>query len=468
MLAALCFVCITLLFVGIGHDWWGWLARLQMLPAVTRLIGSATLGNIAVVLGILLITWLFGRIYCSVLCPLGVFQDIVFWIRRNLGRKVKPLRKRFNFNRERRWVRYPMAALYIACLIVDVQLLTALLGPYSAYGRMVTAVVGGGPAPFIIAAVVTFVVIVLCAWFWGRAWCNTVCPVGTILGCFSKYSLFGVRGNPDKCVKCGACEHICKASCLDSSTQTIDHSRCVDCFDCIDFCKAGALEFGIRNREAKSSSSSREAGQAPDEGRRAFIATGAMLVGAGVTAAAQEMKLDGGLAPIEAKVPLEREPRLVPPGSQSVKNFYDKCTACQLCITACKNGVLRPSTDLAHLLQPEMGYEKGFCRPECTDCSDICPTGAILPVKRDAKTLIRIGTATVFPELCLAALGEAGCGKCSRECPAGAISMVTVDGKRRPVVAEEQCIGCGKCEYLCPVRPVSAITVRGLETHISK
>ena len=141
MLAALCFVCITLLFVGIGHDWWGWLARLQMLPAVTRLIGSATLGNIAVVLGILLITWLFGRIYCSVLCPLGVFQDIVFWIRRNLGRKVKPLRKRFNFNRERRWVRYPMAALYIACLIVDVQLLTALLGPYSAYGRMVTAVV---------------------------------------------------------------------------------------------------------------------------------------------------------------------------------------------------------------------------------------------------------------------------------------------------------------------------------------
>ena len=117
MLAALCFVCITLLFVGIGHDWWGWLARLQMLPAVTRLIGSATLGNIAVVLGILLITWLFGRIYCSVLCPLGVFQDIVFWIRRNLGRKVKPLRKRFNFNRERRWVRYPMAALYIASLL---------------------------------------------------------------------------------------------------------------------------------------------------------------------------------------------------------------------------------------------------------------------------------------------------------------------------------------------------------------
>ena len=171
---------------------------------------------------------------------------------------------------------------------------------------------------------------------------------------------------------------------------------------------------------------------------------------------------------MEPKVPLEREPRLVPPGSQSVKNFYDKCTACQLCVSACPNGVLRPSTDLDHFLQPQMGYENGFCRPECTACSEICPSGAILKVERDAKTLVRIGKAVVNPELCLAAKGEAGCGKCARECPSGAISMVNIDGTRRPVVAEEQCIGCGKCEYLCPSRPVSAISVKGLETHISK
>ncbi|MBR5906193.1 MAG: 4Fe-4S dicluster domain-containing protein [Bacteroidales bacterium] len=456
-LAALCFVCLTLLFVGIGHDWWGWLAKLQFLPAVTRLIGSAVLGNIVVVAGILLVTWVFGRIYCSVLCPLGVFQDVVIWLRRTLGKRIKPLRKKYKFNNERRWVRYPVLALYIGCLIVDGQLITALLGPYSAYGRMVTAVVGGGPAPFMIAACATLAVVVLCAWIWGRAWCNVICPVGTFLGSISKYSLFRVYVDPDKCVKCGACQHVCKASCIDSATQTIDGSRCVDCFDCIDFCKVGGLKYGRPGSAA----------QQPDEGRRAFIATGAMLVGAGLTARAQEMKVDGGLAPMEAKTPVEREPRLVPPGAQSVKAFYDYCTACQLCVTNCPNGVLRPSTDLEHLLQPQMGYENGFCRPECTTCSEICPAGAILPVKKEAKTLIHIGTAVVNAELCLAAKGEAGCGKCARECPVGAISMVTVDGHRRPVVAEEICIGCGKCEYLCPSRPVSAITVKGLEIHRS-
>ena len=464
ILAALCFLCLTLLFVGIGQNWWGWLAKLQFLPAVTRIIGGATLGNIAAVAVILLVTWLFGRIYCSVLCPLGVFQDIVIWLRRTLGKIIKPLRKKYNYSKERRWVRYPVLALYIACLIVDVQLLTAILGPYSAYGRMVTAVVGGGPAPFLIAAGVTFAVIVLCSWIWGRAWCNTVCPVGTFLGCFSKFSLFRIRIDEDKCVKCGACEHICKASCIDSPNRAIDNSRCVDCFNCVDFCKVGAIRFGLATRKLPQETPASDTSEAVN-GRRAFIATGAALIGAGLTAKAQEMKLDGGLAHIEAKTPIEREPRLVPPGAQSVKNFYDKCTACQLCITACKNGVLRPSTDLDHFLQPQMGYENGFCRPECTACSEICPTGAIVSLQKDAKTLIHIGVASVDAELCLAAKGEEHCGKCARECPMGAISMVEVDGHNRPVVAEEICIGCGKCEYLCPSRPISAIKVNGIETH---
>ncbi|MCR5326934.1 MAG: 4Fe-4S dicluster domain-containing protein [Bacteroidales bacterium] len=496
-LAALCFVGITLLFVGIGRDWWGWLPKLQLLPATMRVIAGATLGNVAVLLGILLLTLLFGRIYCSVLCPLGVFQDLVLWVRRTLGRWIKPLRKRFKFNKERKAVRYVFFGILIVSIVAGIQLVVALLGPYSAYGRMVTSIAGKGTAPVIIAAAATFVVTAVCAWCWGRAYCNTVCPVGTLLGKISSRSVFGLTIDRDKCVKCGACARQCKASCIDDSTQSIDRSRCVGCFDCIDNCKVGAIRFG---RPAKAQ-------QEPDgasEGRRAFLNTSAVLI-AGAAASglarAQEMKVDGGLAPVEPKADLKREPLLVPPGAGSVKNFYDSCTACQLCVTACPNKVLRPSTDLEHLLQPRMGYENSFCRPECTACSEVCPAGAISPVDRDEKTLIRIGTAVVDPETCLAALGKEGCGNCERHCPTGAISMVTIEipetqsvdsggvggnaprplgaqgdsslsavtgRRRRPVVAEEQCIGCGKCEYLCPVRPVSAITVKGLEEHLRK
>ncbi|MBO4475821.1 MAG: 4Fe-4S binding protein [Bacteroidales bacterium] len=533
VLAALSFIGLTLLFLGIGRGWWGFLPKLQLLPATLRLIGGATLGNAAVVLGIILLTLLAGRIYCSVLCPLGVFQDIIIWLRRTLGRIFpgwKAVRKRFSYNKERRWVRYPVAALMIASVIVDLQLVVSLLGPYSAYGRMVRSVSGGGPAPLLVAAGVTFVAIVLCAWCWGRAYCNTVCPVGTVLGCVSKFQLFGVRVDKSKCVNCGACSRACKASCIEEGSLKIDYSRCVDCFDCIRSCKQGAISFGFSRSAAQEVSPetfaslhpshcpsgpagpSRSHGhgrpwfpetppasaprEKPDASRRQFIATAALLLGTGIAAGAQEMKVDGGLARLEAKKALEREPRLVPPGAQSVKNFYDKCTACQLCIAHCPNGVLRASTDLEHLLQPQMGYENGYCRPECTACSEVCPSGAILPVKRDAKTLIHIGTAVVNPDLCLAAKGEARCGKCAGGCPTGAIIMVdcTVDDPgneaggvggnaprplgvqgdskhssaktgRRPIVAEEECIGCGKCEYLCPARPVSAVTVKGMETH---
>ena len=470
LLAALCFAGITLLFLGIGRDWWGWLPKLQLLPATLRLIGGATIGNIAVVLGIVLLTLLVGRIYCSVICPLGVCQDLVIWLRRTLSKifpKWKAIRKKFIFNKERRWVRYPVAALMIASIIVDLQLVVALLGPYSAYGRMVRSVVGGGPAPLLIAAGVTFIVIVLCAWLWGRAYCNTICPVGTVLGCFSKFQLFGVTVDQDKCIKCGACSRTCKASCIEDGTLAIDHSRCVDCFDCIGACKQGAISFGKVSRKTAAAPAGNDNAEA-GKGRRAFIATGAMLLCSGIAAKAQNMKLDGGLAEVLPKQALEREPRLVPPGSGSVKNFYDKCTACQLCIANCPNGVLRPSTDLDHLLQPQMGYEKGFCRPECTACSEVCPAGAITKVHKDAKTLIKIGTAVVNPFVCLSASGEENCGACARHCPTGAIRMMDIDGTRRPVVTEEQCIGCGKCEYLCPVRPVSAITVKGLEEHINK
>ena len=209
-------------------------------------------------------------------------------------------------------------------------------------------------------------------------------------------------------------------------------------------------------------------------GRRAFLVGSAVAVGAaalkGVQARAQGVKkVDGGLAEVLPKEAPARETPLTPPGSRSVKHFYQHCTGCQLCVAECPNNVLRPSGSLEHLMQPEMSFEKGWCRPECTRCSELCPSSAIRQITREEKTEYHVGTARVNLEACLAATGESHCGKCARTCPSGAILMVKdrATGNLIPTVAEEVCIGCGACEYICPVRPLSAITVNGKEEHLS-
>lgn len=460
--AALFFAGITLLFVGIGHQWWGWMAKLQFLPSCMAL-------NFAAIAFVLLLTFVFGRIYCSVICPMGVFQDLVIRVHKLLSPKGRKPKR--HFVKEPRIVRYGVLALVIVTALTFSQLLLTVLAPYSAYGRMVRSIVGlshgESLAPaLLITAAATLVVICVCAWIWGRGWCNTVCPVGSVLGLVSRFSLFKVSIDQSQCVSCRKCEKGCKSSCIDIDTHTIDHSRCVDCFDCLDSCPKGGIKFRFSlPRKAKTGPVT----ESVDKGRRAFMATTA-LIGGSLALGAQNKRLDGGLADVIDKTSPERAERLVPFGAESVKDFYDRCTACQLCVSNCPNGVLRPSTDIGHFLQPQMGYEKGWCRPECTTCSQVCPAGAIRPLKAEEKLTHKIGTAKVNLSLCLAAKDEAGCGNCSRHCPVGAVRMVKTDGYHRsiPVVAEAQCIGCGACEYLCPARPISAITVDGISVHIKK
>lgn len=460
--AALFFAGITLLFAGIGHQWWGWMAKLQFLPSCMAL-------NFAAIAFVLLLTLVFGRIYCSVICPMGVFQDLVIRVHKLLSPKGRKPKR--HFVKEPRIVRYGVLALVIVTALTFSQLLLTVLAPYSAYGRMVRSIVGlsrgESLAPaLLITAAATLVVICVCAWIWGRGWCNTVCPVGSVLGLVSRFSLFKVSIDQSQCVSCRKCEKGCKSSCIDIDTHTIDHSRCVDCFDCMGSCPKGGIKFRFSlPRKAKTGPVT----ESVDKGRRAFMATTA-LVGSSLALGAQNKRLDGGLADVIDKTSPERSERLVPFGAESVKDFYDRCTACQLCVSNCPNGVLRPSTDIGHFLQPQMGYEKGWCRPECTTCSQVCPAGAIRPLKAEEKLTHKIGTAKVNLSLCLAAKDEAGCGNCSRHCPVGAVRMVKTDGYHRsiPVVAEAQCIGCGACEYLCPARPISAITVDGISVHIKK
>ena len=180
--------------------------------------------------------------------------------------------------------------------------------------------------------------------------------------------------------------------------------------------------------------------------------------------------MDGGLADIEDKVAPERQTPLTPPGSLSFDHFAQHCTGCQLCVSECPNQVLRPSSDLMHLMLPVMSYEHGYCRPECTRCSEVCPAGAIKPIDQDEKTSVQIGHAVFIKKNCVAITDKVECGNCARHCPSGAIEMVMLDENDEespmvPAINESACIGCGACEYVCPARPFSAIYVEGHEVH---
>ena len=561
-LAAICFVAVTLLFLdftGTLHLWFGWLAKIQFLPAVLAL-------NFVVIAILLVLTLLFGRIYCSVICPLGIFQDCVS----NLSSRRKGKKARFSYSKEIKWLRYGVLVLFVIALVAGLNALVALLAPYSAYGRMVQSLLAPvwqwgnnllawiaerqdsyafvtkdvwlKSLPTLIVAAVTFVVVVVLAWRNGRTYCNTICPVGTTLSFFSRFAMFRPVIDKSKCKSCHACERKCKAACIDVDNHKIDYSRCVDCFDCIDSCRLGALKYrfawgrGVgsgstgaktpqnapvgskmtsdesKNGQNRSSavptpvaepvvrhgsptaevtdngkgvstidatSPVAEPVEATDKGRRAFLVGGAAVIGGSLLSSIpmraeeeeiKDKKRDGGFAEVLPKKAPNRKTPITPFGSESVEKFYKHCTACQLCVTVCPNNVLRPSSRLEHLMQPEMSFEKGYCRPECVKCSEVCPAGAILKITPEEKTEWKVGTAGVDYDLCVVNRDGVSCGNCAHHCPVGAIRMVRKNpddekSPRIPSVNEEKCIGCGACENLCPSRPISAITVNGYSVH---
>lgn len=545
-LAAICFVAVTLLFLdftGTLHLWFGWLAKIQFLPAVLAL-------NFVVIAILLVLTLLFGRIYCSVICPLGIFQDCVS----NLSSRRKGKKARFSYSKEIKWLRYGVLVLFVIALVAGLNSLVALLAPYSAYGRMVQSLLAPvwqwgnnllawiaerqdsyafvtkevwlKSLPTLIVAAVTFIVVVVLAWRNGRTYCNTICPVGTTLSFFSRFAMFRPVIDKSKCKSCHACERKCKAACIDVDNHRIDYSRCVDCFNCIDSCRLGALKYrfawggGVgsgstgaktpqnapvgskmtsdeskngQNRSSAaptpvaSTSSAPESvvrqgsptTEATDNGRRAFLVGGVAVIGGSLLSSIpmraeedeiKDKKRDGGFADVLPKKAPNRKTPITPFGSESVEKFYKHCTACQLCVTVCPNNVLRPSSRLEHLMQPEMSFEKGYCRPECVKCSEVCPAGAILKITPEEKTEWKVGTAGVDYDLCVVNRDGVSCGNCARHCPVGAIRMVKKNPEdekspRIPSVNEEKCIGCGACENLCPSRPISAITVNGYSVH---
>ena len=278
-LAIIFWVLITWLlvdFTGTAHAYLGWMAKIQFVPALLAL-------NIGALLFVVTLTLLMGRIYCSVICPLGVMQDAIAWFRRK--------KNKYSYSPAKTTLRYTLLVVACAALALNVAWLGGLIFPYSTYGRIVATCVAplyklannglaalaehyGSYAFYevdvwlksvaaLVVALLTWAVIAVLAWRGGRTWCNTVCPVGTLLGLISRKSLHGPVFDLEKCNSCGLCARNCKAACINVKEHDIDMSRCVMCGNCMETCHKDAMHFGNRNKSVLLPK------EGADEGRRA-------------------------------------------------------------------------------------------------------------------------------------------------------------------------------------------------------
>ena len=442
-ISALFFVLITFFFLDFAEilpNSFHRLAHLQFVPALLSL-------SVGILLFLIVLTLLFGRIYCSTICPMGILQDIIARLSKSTSKK----KKRYSYSPAKNRLRWSVLGGTVISFLCGFTFIVGLLEPYSAYGRIVVHVfkpiymLGNNllesafskfdnytfypvdtsilSISSLFIAVVILTMIFIMAWKHGRTWCNTICPVGTILGLLSRFSLFKVRIDSDKCNSCGLCATKCKAACINSKEHTIDYGRCVDCFDCLGGCKQKALIYQPSLSPTDSS-------------KRRFLVAGLLTAGAVPKLLSQVKE---SVASLEGKKVYKKENPVTPPGSVSREHFQQQCTSCHLCISKCPSHVLKPAFmeyGLAGVMQPTVSFEKGFCNFDCTVCGDVCPNGAILPISVKQKHLTQMGYVVFIEENCIVYTDGTSCGACSEHCPTQAVAMVPYkDGLTIPHVS---------------------------------
>ncbi len=426
---------------------------------------------------VLLLTLLFGRIYCAVLCPLGILQSVIAFFA-----KPKKRLPHYHYLPSNSALRYGMLMAVIVSVGLGSLSLLNLVEPFSLFGKLATTLLMPTyvllrnhlvsllhvfdiysvftitrPFPDLEILLGSLFVLMLLVWSLrsGRKFCNAICPVGTFLGLLAGFSRYRISFNVTACTACGRCEMVCPANCIDSHRQIINASRCLSCFNCLKECPQVALVYA----PALSNHTSNQVNEQP---KRRLV-----------------LKLMAIILPAITIIPLRnlfkwlfvkffRAPiSPTPPGSQHVDRFAHRCTACHLCVSACPTAVLQPAWrnyGLLGLLQPTMDYTKGYCDYQCRLCGDICPTGAILPLSLENKQITQIGKAYLIENRCIVYSHQKDCGACAEVCPTHAVFTKKKGHISYPIIKVEHCIGCGRCEFVCPQMP-KAIYVQANVQH---
>ncbi len=442
------------------------IAAWQLFPAAERALTAgftiaSLVGTTASITALLILVFsgIFGRWYCAVLCPLGTLQDLA----------SIASRRKHRFSKAHPVLRAAAVLLAAGLMLAGVMGLAGWLDPWSLFSRFATfnlqlllriasrTDVPPLPPGIIIAPAAAMISILALSAFFGRWFCGTLCPVGTVLGMLNGIAPFRLRMEKDACISCGSCVKVCPASCIDVPAKQLDASRCVYCLACAASCPAGAIRYGRNKPQPEKSRLS----------RAQFIATvgggTAALLFAGLPGRAYAARATSRLTGASSIMPV------TPPGSRSIERFLQNCTACGLCIARCPSKVLQPSfgqLGAGGLFVPRLDFDVSYCQYDCTVCLDVCPAGALSKFPVEKKRLTKIGNATLIRNRCIVFTNKTKCGACAEHCPTGAVRMIPGEtGLPEPVFTASICIGCGACHHACPVSPEKAISVSGLAFH---
>ncbi len=497
-------VLVTLIFTDPWHRipliFPQYLTSLEIVPGLLKVI---VVGGAVTTCGFLLVifvTFLFGRVYCSSVCPVGTVQDISIRIARMFNR-----RKRFEYSRSPQWLQYPiLLALVLMVLFGSMMILGDLLEPFSNYGRLVTNfgvplivmlnnLVASILARFQIFSIyeiplpqleigtlvfsfIFFATVIYISAAKGRFFCNSFCPAGALLSLISHVSLFRLGIVENQCDDCRACDKVCKAECVDSKTKRIDFGSCVGCFNCLRSCPKNGIKYVARYSLRKKFKFSFSMHVWPNENHSTFALSSRrqLIRNIGIPATAlllaPGLVKGGGIFYNRRSSHSDGRRAVSPPGSLSIDHFTAVCTACQMCVASCPTNVLRPSFleyGIAGMSQPLMDYEIAYCNYDCVICGDACPTGAILKKSVEEKKRIQIGKTTFTKDDCIVVSKKKDCAACSEHCPTKAVHTVPYEGNLLlPEVDNEMCIGCGACEHVCPTTPKKAIRIVANAIHV--
>lgn len=447
----------------------------QFVPAFIRILNHPATVFIIGFCAIMIITLIFGRVYCSFLCPLGTLQDIFIALSEKLGWRRKP-----SFRKPMNALRYGLLGAVVITASLGFMSLLNVLDPYSITGRMMTqfvlpfslwiynAAIGlmknfdiyffsKDTVHFFFTVLLVnaglFMLIAIMALRYGRLYCNTMCPVGTLLGLISRVSLLKFTVDKSGCTECFNCETVCKADCIDTKNAVIDHSRCVACFNCVGACPQSVVKYSRVSTNAQH--------PAWSPARRGFV------VGAIAAAGTAFFTFNAPLRHLLPAAQASSPPPVTPPGSGSLARFTKSCSACHLCVSACPTKVIAPSFlayGVGGFLQPMMDYPASYCEYDCTICSQVCPTGALLPLSAEEKKTVQIGKVDLLADKCVVYVNHTNCGACVEVCPTRTITFTDKGNILYPVVDDRYCVGCGACTKACPTTPKS-IVVRAHSVH---